>query len=98
MTDEAGRLLHQQLADHEQDVLRHWISAAQQRLAGRVTEAELLRSFGDLLPALRDAVELAGLDVRPSRTGRPARCSPSCPGTGPAGASPRRRRRRPCSR
>jgi rsbT co-antagonist protein RsbR len=72
MTDEAGRLLHQQLAAHEQDVLRQWISAAQQRLAGRVTEAELQRSFGDLLPALRDAVDLAGLDVtaEPYRTPR----------------------------
>ncbi len=72
MTDEAGRLLHQQLADHEQDVLRHWILAAQQRLAGRVAEAELQRSFGDLLPALREAVELAGLDVtaEPYRTPR----------------------------
>src|SRR5262245_57257130 len=64
MADNSGRQISQLLTSNERVVLDQWVAAASEPLRGRVSEAELQRSCGDLLTTLISAVSEAGLNVR----------------------------------
>ena len=60
MADDEG--VRDLLSLDQQDVLRRWVAAAANPLQGRLVEAELERTCGELLDLLSTAVE-SGTDV-----------------------------------